>query len=352
MNLPKYNATLQLLQIIGTPFDEPQVTELSNLEADKLYSIATRNKIGLLFLESLARFRSLYSLQSNYEQLLAKYIQLCNTAEHVGSILNMIKCNYAIIKTLMPFHAVPNDVDVLILGDDQEFKSAEKSILDSTFVLLGEAPLEICFHDLRDGPHDNPSVKDPYDVDIYREVGASHVIYMDKKRLRTFVTEFRINSTKVQIMTPPAELAISIFHSIFPERMYTLMLHYQILHLLNKMTDSEFDMFVQILEETRTSKAVLYVISITEAIQVNAFGQCPAKIKKLIDLLGSKKYESDAVNLPYVYPLQSILKSFWYKKFDFTFTKSLLRQTMTLIKPSMAAHVIAEFSNRRSRDTY
>lgn len=352
MNHKDFDSVAKLLKVIGTPFDESKFIDLTNLEVEQLYRIASKNKIGLLFLESLAKMRPLANLESDYEVLQHKYLQILDTASRIGSILNRIPCAYAIIKTLMPFHAVPNDVDVVILGTDQDFKTAVSKVLENSFILLGEAPLEFCFHDTNGGLHEDPKIKDPFDVDIYKEVGASHVIYMDKKKLTKFVVEREVNCEKIQVLMPPAELAISIFHSIFPERMYTLMLHYQILNHLNDMDNSDFQKFISILSESKISNAILSVLSITETIQEKVFGYCPGKIKELRQSLGTERPLVDVVDLPYVYPLESILKSFWQKKLDLTFTKSLLRQTLNLLNPAMTTHVLTELTKRSHRDTY
>ena len=72
---------------------------------------------------------------------------LKQTAVKVASILNKINCKYAIIKSNFPFPAVPNDVDILILGNKSDHRNAILAILNGSFEKLGEAPLESCFHD-------------------------------------------------------------------------------------------------------------------------------------------------------------------------------------------------------------
>ena len=56
----------------------------------------------------------------------------------------------------------------------------------------GEAPLEMCLHDTTRCKHNDPSnkftLKDEFDVYVYKEIGVD-IIYMNKKKLRNQISE-------------------------------------------------------------------------------------------------------------------------------------------------------------------
>jgi hypothetical protein len=353
-NIKKVKA---LLNIVGSPFDKPHV-DLNHFSFDELYEIAQRNKIGLLFLESLSKQQQeiipdeLLETKLNAQTQL--YQHLLSTAVRTATLLNEIECKYAIVKSIMPFHAVPNDVDVLILGNRKDYVSAIEHMKANNFEPIGEeAPLEISLHDSSRAQHVNPWIKDPFDVDIYREVGASYIIYMKKQRIVDQVDHITINNTRINVLKATSELALSIFHSIYPERIYTLMLHFYILYTTKQMSHSDIDNFLQICTDQKIKNAVLTTLSLAELIQGMCFDVTPNKITDIIEALGGKRQQIAIDSLPYKYPLKAILKSFWNKKEDRVFSVSLIRQLIaTLSSPKIAKHIVKEYSHRRDRETY
>ena len=151
--------------------------------------LAKKNKIGLLFLESLARC---YRLPEELVNELSKQREISEvlqgTARRVVDILHEFKYKYAIIKSTYPFPAVPNDVDVLIFGRGKEYRNVIDLMKSRNFQLVGkEAPWRACLHDSTRSPQHlltsySSAVKDPFDVDLYKEIGAGHIIYMDKRQ--------------------------------------------------------------------------------------------------------------------------------------------------------------------------
>lgn len=355
-NIKKVKA---VLNIIGTPFNASQTDSNSiDFNFDELYGTAQKNKIGLLFLESLSKQKQEIIPQNSLEAKLNSHIQLhrdlLSTVVRTATILNEIGCKYVVMKSIMPFPAVPNDVDVLILGNNDEYINAIERMKANDFEPLGEeAPLEICLHDSTRGKHVNPSIKDPFDVDIYREVGASYIIYMKKDRLVDQLDQICIHNTRVSVLNSPSELALSIFHSIYPERIYTLMLHFYILHTIKRMTRSDIEKFIQICSDHNIKYAVLVTLSLTELIQEKCFDVSPNEITDIREALGAKQEIFGIDSLPYKYPLKSILNSFWDKKKDRAFSISLLHQiVIALANPKVAKHIITEYSHRRKRETY
>lgn len=354
-NIEKVKA---ILGIIGSPFNNPQNLNLDHFDLTELYDIAKKNKIGFLFLESLAKKKIIterlqYELEKNREIYLTQRL----TAERSAFILNKTGCNYAVVKSLYPFPATPNDIDLLILDGNDKYRDAVQSMKNNHFELVGyEAPLEICLHDTRssnhfDDPKKNFASKDPYDIDIYKEVGASHIIYMNKRKLINKTSIININGTSVNILRGPAEIALGIFHSIYPERLYTLLLHFHILYVIKEMTSEEQDEFLKICIEHKMRKAAILTLSLTEIIQEMCFGESPKKLTAIRESFGKKK-QIELDRIPYLYSMGMVLNSFWGKKNDLIFATSMIRQVISMLNPSYGRYVMSVYKDRKDRDTY
>jgi hypothetical protein len=350
----------KILYLIGTPFNSPGSMPIDDdTSLLKLYRIAYKNKLGLLFLESVAKQRPLQDvLQDELNKEREKKSTIQRTAQRSATILNYTKLRYAVIKSSYPFPAVPNDVDILILGPSYEYRKAVETMKKNQFVIVGgnEAPLEVCLHDNSRGKHfDDPSKdyasKDPFDVDIYKEVGASHIVYMDKKKLLDQVTQTMIDTTKVNVLTGPAEIALSIFHSIYPERIYTLLLHFHILYAIKGMSRADVSEFVRICRDHHMCKAVTLVLSLTERIQEMCFGKPPADLINLREAVGKRK-QVLVRTLPYLYPMRTVLSSFIGKRNDMIFSLSVLRQLISMLNPRYARYIFLVYKDRKNRDTY
>lgn len=348
------NKIKSILNIIGSPFNKSQNFMLEQSNSHELYKIAQKNKIGLLFLQSLEREHITDDLEVELGKQIQSYRYQLNTTERAANALNTIQCKYAIIKSIYPFPAVPGDVDILIFGDNKEYGNAIAAMKANYFEPFGEqAPLEESLHDISSGhKHIDPLLKDPFDVDMYKAVGASHIKYMSKAKLLNQLSEITLNNTKVGTLKKPAELALSIFHSIFPERLYILLLHFFILHTINHMGSTDIDEFSRICHDHKMDYAARVTLSLTETLQEICFGESPPKITEVRKALGKRK-STEIDTIPYRYPFKTILETFWHKRNDLEFSKSALHQAIvTLLNPKMRAHVIEEYRSRAKRDAY
>jgi hypothetical protein len=341
-----------VVRTIGTPFNNAQGNEMHNFNNLDLYDLARRNKIGLLFLESLAR-NGTSELEDELIKQRNYFRDLKQTTLRISDILNKTSCVYAIIKSNYSFPAVPNDVDVLIFGSESDYDDAVKVICKNSFEKLDEAPLESCFHDnLRGVRHENPKVKDIFDVDVYKEIGAGHIIYMDKRRLRGQLDHLCLDGQIASVLSPPAELIISIFHSIFPERMFTLLHYYHILHTISSMKQTDREEFIQICNNQKLKAAAGTVLRLTESIHKLCFSdEIPRQLTELNEEF-DLKVPTTMDHMPYKYPTKVILKIFWGKRSDLVFSFSVLRQAMSMINPKYAKYVLSVNRERKIRDTY
>ena len=340
-----------ILDVIGTSFYESNLNELKNYDLEELYDIAFKNKIGLFFLEKLEENNQIGNLTSKLEEQRKLKIMQENTWMRTVDALNKAKCEYAIIKSIFPFPAIPNDVDALILGDDKEYRRAIEFMKKDQFVVLDEAALEINLRDATTATTLKVLEKQWVDVDLYKEVGASRLIYMDKNKLKNYLETIYLREKKIRVLKPYAEMAMNIFHAMYPERIYTLMVHYYILHTIFNMTKEDIENFVIFCKEQRIENGVRNTLNVTELVEEECHGKAPEKLILLRKKFGSKK-SYHIKKLPYVYPLGELIDSLWGKLRERKFFFSTLKQIIVMFNPKTANFVIKVYKERASRDTY
>ena len=340
-----------ILDVIGTSFYESNIEDLENYDLKELYKLAFKNKIGLFFLERLEENKKIGELSKQLEEQRKLKLKQENTWIRTVDALNKAKCEYAIIKSIFPFPAIPNDVDALILGDDAEYRRAIEFMKNDQFIVLDEAALEINLRDTTTAETLKISEKEWVDVDLYKEVGAGRLVYMDKNKLKKYLEIMDLKGRKISVLKPYAEMAINIFHAMYPERIYTLMIHYYILHTIYRMNDEETDDFVTLCKEQRIGNGIRNTLSVTEIIEEKCHGTVPKKITELRAKFGSRK-EYQISKIPFVYPLSVLINSLWGKIGERKFFISALKQIGVMFNPKTANFVIKVYKERASRDTY
>jgi hypothetical protein len=340
-----------LLQIINSPYNTPKKLELTEKIIQDLYRFALKNKIGLLFLESLEKIYDITFLKDELkEQQNLQNLQrgtFCRTI----NVVSKIKCNYAVVKTIFPFSAIPNDIDIIILDNDLMYKKVIEQLVENNFHILGEAPLEVNLRDMTTAKTKDPEAKQWEDIDIYKEIGASHLTYMDKTKFVKYLVMENVNGIDVMVLSNPAELAVSIFHALYPERIYTLLLHFNILYKIKNMNSDDIQDFVTICNEQNMTNVVLETLRVTESIQELCFNEIPEQLHNIREKFGMKE-KTTLHKIPYIFPIRVMLNSFWEKKFERKFVYSMLRQSIALFNPKTADFVIKQYKDRSIRDTY
>jgi hypothetical protein len=338
----------QILEIVGTPYNESNI-KTTNLDFKKLYHHSYKNKIELLFLKSLEKNNLLNDLAEELRiQNRRKELQQ-NTWKRTVNVLNQIDCKYAIIKSIFPFDAVPNDVDVIILGNENEYKKSIKHLQNNNFKLLEEASLEVNLIDSTTTNIDNYYPVN--EIDLYKEIGASKLIYMNKEKLAKYLQKNKIGDLYVGGFKPHAEMIISMFHTIYPERIYTLLIHLLILDTVKKMKSKDYNEFVDICNEQKIKKGISTVLDITEKIQEEFFGESPKDIQELHYLVGKRK-QIELKQVPYIYPMKDVIISLGEKLKERKFLNSSFKQLIYMFNPNSTKFIIKINRERAKRDTY
>lgn len=357
-------STIKLLRTIGSPFpsEQKEVSPENKEEALELYEYATKNKIGLAYLESIKDQGKLeeFGLIEKYEEEQKKHNEQLITASRISELFNSSGVNYAIFKSIMPFPATPNDVDIIHFGSDDEFERAAEIMLQSDYMeVKGQADAEQrMFHDVKCGgcldPH--PKEKDVYDVDLYQKISASHLLYLDKKKLEKYIAEINIFG-KIKVLRPEAELVTIIIHSIIPEMLCTLFVYYATLHHLERMHSEEINKFIDIATENNVTFAVKTHCSLVAELHKVAHGFVPEEIKELLVKLGDEEREQEILlknnfKMPHKYSLLAVTRILLEKAKEAGFRRSALKQGIYMLNPKLFKWVISEIVLRRDRETY
>ena len=359
----RWNLTPRLLRATGSPFVSEQELPSSKGEALELYAYATKNKIGLLYLEAMKNQGKLdeFQLKSEYEEEQKRHNKQALTARRIAELLNSSSINYAIFKSIMPFPATPNDVDILHFGSDSEYKRAVEIMLRSNYIeVKGKADAQQCmFHDIRDGhcPAPHPQEKDIYDVDLYQKAAASYLIYLDKTKLNKYVTEVNLSGTQVKSLEPEAELVAIITHSIIPEQLGTLFVYYATLHYLATMKSEEISRFIDITKENNVTFPVRVHCSLIAELHQVAHGFVPQEVEEILAGLGDEAGErknliKNNFNMPHRYSWLTILRTLLEKAKDGEFRRSIPTQMVHMFNPQIMKWVITQIIVRRRRETY
>jgi hypothetical protein len=356
------NPTIKLLRTIGSPFVSDRELPGSKDEALELYDYATKNKIGLAYLESIKDQAKLaeFGLESKFQEERKRHNDQLITAIRVSELFNSFGVRYAIFKTIMPYPATPNDVDIIHFGTAEDFETAVETMLQSNYIeVKGQVDAEQrMFHDARSCEHPDPNKKDVYDVDVYHEISASYVLYLDKRKLEKYVTEIFIAGSELKILVPEAELVTIIIHSIVPEMLCTLFVYYATLYHLARMNTEEIERFIEIAKENNVTFSVKAHCSLVAELHNIAHGFVPAEIGAVLARLGEEKNEvrnllKNDFKMPHRYGWSAILRSLLEKRAEAEFRRSAIRQARyMMLNPRLAKWVISEVILRRGRETY
>ncbi|MDI3488523.1 MAG: hypothetical protein PWR26_1240 [Methanosarcinales archaeon] len=357
--LREVSSTIALLRVIGSPFAYECEPPESKRECLRLYEHAVKNKVGLLYLERLSEMDMLDSLEQKHREERDRHREQLLTAIRVCELLSSHGARYALFKSIMPFPATPNDVDVVHFGSDEEYDRIAEVLLRSGYVeVKGHTDSsQRMFHDARVCEHAHPDRKDVYDVDIYHKVAASYLVYLDRKKLERCVVEERVSGGRIRMLTPEAELVAIITHSILPEQLFTAFAYYPALYYLAKMSPREIRRFVGMAEESAVKTAVRAHLSLTAQLHETAHGFVPEEVNRVLEVVGKDKGEVDRLlrndmNTPHRYSLWTLFRLLVEKCKEGEFRRSVVDQMVHMTDPTLLRWVIGNIIWRRRRKTY
>jgi len=345
-------AMLKLLYTIPTPFYDARYMPESRHEISMLLELAKQNKVELLLLESLNKTMSLpYSFKKRLTELRKKRMEMAITSYRIIDVLEKLGYKATTFKTWTPFPAVPNDTDVIILDDIdiKEFRLLVQELANKhNYQIFDVIPYAVSIHDRRYSKHPNPKIKDPYDVDLYFEVAANRIIYLNKRLLERHLREVFIDHEVIQLFTliNEHELLTQLIHCFLPEQIFLLYHYYIFLYSLDEI---DLQHFLEVVKEVHANHIIVFPLSITLDILniMRSYGKSNSisKVLYAVDEFLNRGY--------YRFKVQEIVLTIMDKaRKDGVFRKSLMMQFASLTNVKTLQHVIAEIMTRRTRITY
>lgn len=345
------NRTILLLRTVGSPFSQKKYEPKSYQQLRRLYSHAVKNRIKMLFLETLRSQGSFGFFDREYELESDKYRDFLLTIVRVSEILEDANIDYAIIKTLMPYHMVPNDTDVILFGPSEDYFKAVNVLSHNGFQKWGEAALETYLHDTRNGRHTTGPKKDPFDVDIYKELGNSYLICFDKSRFKRYQTSTELLGYDIKLLAPEAEIPIIMFHSFFPEMIYTLAQYYLLLYHLFNMTTSQLKCLLTEIHRNRIMLAAKIFLGHSAKLHRDAHGTVPRPLRYILKAL-ELDIDEFSTEMPIKYSMSSVIGVLMEKLPEKSFIKSLPHQIYGFFSMKTLKTLIQDFVKIRRRETY
>jgi hypothetical protein len=358
------DGAVRLMRVIGSPFSDKLETPLNPRDAKDLYLMAGKNKIGVAFLQSLMRQNALveFALEEEYSEEMKRHSLQISTLTRLCGILERERASYATFKTVMPFPATTNDVDIVHFGAADELSRLTARLISSGYAqVFGEVDADqSMFHDTLLGGFvaDHPKQKDVFDVDIYQNISASRLSYFDKRRLVGEIIKQEIDGTDVNILTPHSELALEIVHSIVPEMMYTLLVSYSSLHHLSRMDEESLMRFLEMSRSNRITSAVRAHFTVTAVLHESAFGFIPDEIDYILKEIDEDKRIRKSllrkeVSLPLKYDYGTLISVLFEKMGEGVFRRSALDQLIyTTANTTRIKWVLGNIMWRKKRETY
>ncbi|MEM3980069.1 MAG: hypothetical protein QXW86_09400 [Saccharolobus sp.] len=343
-------AMLKLLYTIPTPFYDARYTPESQHEISILLELAKQNKVELLLLESLDKTMSLpFSFKKRLMELRKKRTEMAITSYRIIDLLEKLGYKAATFKTWTPFPAVPNDTDVVILDDIdvKEFKLLVQELANKhSYQIFDAIPYAVSIHDQRCSKHLNPKIKDPCDVDLYFEIAANRIIYLNKRLLERHLRDVSIDHEVIQLymLSNEHELLTQLIHCFLPEQIFLLYHYYIFLYFLDKIN---LQYFLETAKKAHANYIIVFPLSITLDILniMRSHGRSNGIHKVLVDEFLNKGY--------YRFKIQEIVLTIMDKaRKESLFRKSLMIQFASLINIKNFHHVISQIMTRRTRITY
>ena len=236
------NPTVKLLQVIGSPFMPAVEVPLDDNEMLSLYNCAANNRVSLFYLETLKKLGKLGKLEADYDKRYERYQRFINAVVRTSELLDSLHIEYATVKTIRPFIAAPSDIDVLCFGPDGDYEKAVKAMFEAGYTRVPSGPpvRQIKLYCPEDGIW----------VDLHKEMGASRIICINKRKFNKYVTETKLpNGSIVKVLTPEADLAVVMIHSVISDVIYTLAEYYTTIYQLAEMNAKSIDNFLGIVGE-------------------------------------------------------------------------------------------------------
>lgn len=338
---PRVEDPLTLIRMVGSPFVEKgtHAFEIGEMDADRLYGVAFENRVELLYLRALEENGLLAGFEGHKAQMEERCTLTRRIAAEASATLTTAAVPHVVFKSIKPYPATPNDTDILCLGDETAYQRGLQALSNAGYGTIGIAPMQsLLYHPDGEGKVDSKKKGGTYYVDFYRGVAVDYYEYVSRESVAPYVEVRDVDGRQVHLLAAEPELAIVMFHNVFPEKTFQLEHFYLCLYGL---ANPEFDLgrLVEFVESNAMIAAVRCNLTIVEALHDRAFGSVPAPLRGLLDRWGRE--ESVAASLRrarYRVTFVFSARVFWWvfasKLADPFSRRSLRRQLLHMTNPA------------------
>lgn len=341
-----------LFEMIGSPFFDCNGKSYTDEELESVYDTAFENRVGLLYL-SLNRSEGWSkSLEERYLNLKRRETMTLSVISELARVLNeRFRGQFAIFKSIKPYPAVPNDTDVIFFGSKRDYKKAYHYLFERGYMFHEWAPLQKTIYDPRGiskiGKHKKGGT---YYIDFYEEISTDYFSYLNKNKLEKHVVHKELNGVRIPTISLESELAIVLFHNVFPERTFQLEHFYLPLYYLSK-DNFQIDKFVEFIEENYMTLAIKSNFSLIASLHREVFGNVPEEVNYILDRFGVNKRETDRLKkndfyTPYLFTNKTYWTAFLEKSKELFCLKSLGVQAIKMINPIFFWEVVKSIKLR------
>jgi hypothetical protein len=189
---------------------------------------------------------------------------------------------------------------------------------------------------------------------LYEEISTDYFAYLNKKKLIPYIEEKKIDKVSVNLLRPEPELAIILFHSVFPERTYQMEHFYLLLYYVKK-DDFDLKLFVDFSKSNKLDYAISTQITLLRYWHKKAFGFIPEKIDTLSRSLTTRRsemlrFQKGKEVTPYMFSFNTFLFTFISKNQDLYSIKSLIFQFFKMLNPVFFIDVVKSLKLRLSKE--
>ena len=350
--------TYDLIKIIGLPFVD-EIPDVPFEVLEEIYDKAFADRVALLYLTIHRRDGWPGILEEKYKRLNKRRERTLDVVAGLGNDLNQF-CHegYAIFKSLKPYPATPNDTDVICFGNREQFKATLEYLYSKYYLFHEWAPMQTTLiHPKGKGKTGKGKKGGTYYIDMYSDISTDYFLYIDKRSLIPYVQNIELNGIQVRNVRKEVELAIILFHNVFPERTFTLEHFYMPLY---HFKEEHFDMgvFTAFAEDQRLVYAIATNLTIVEYVHGKLFGFVPDRVSQVLDQWGRNPYEIErfrkmGAETPYMFSPRTFWTTFLHKLHDNAALASLLNQGIHMLNPIFFLDVMISLKNRFSeKGTY
>ncbi len=350
--------TFDLIKIVGTPFVEG-TNDVDEETLDEIYDDAFKNRVALLYLSIHRKEGWAASLERKFIKLNDRRQKTLDVVASLGESMNEYGVDqYAIFKSLKPYPATPNDTDVINFGNKIVFNEVIDHLYSKGYEFHEWAPMQTTLiHPDGVGKTGKGKKGGTYYIDMYSDISTDYFLYIDKRSLLPYVEERVVEGKHIRNVKKEIELAIILFHNIFPERTFQLEHFYMPLyHLLEEEFDLEI--MIEFAENQKLVRAISTNLTLVEYIHREVFGFVPGSVTLLLDRWGRNTRELEQFILkgattPYMIMPRTFWLTFYDKLHDGAAFRSILVQAFHMLNPVFFFDVMRSLKNRFSeKGTY